>query len=142
MPGNLRQEMEKRRPEHCEKCGAEYKSLGFGKFLCPKCGNIGYDDYGKVRDYLEKNQGTITDMISSATGVSPDFINLLLSESLIRTADEYDSDLACQRCGRPILKGRFCQECVEELAGAIMEQYPKRIKTTEPIPQGYWIRRK
>ena len=131
MSGNLRAEMEKSRPEYCIKCGTEYKPLGFGKYLCPSCGHLEFDDYGKVRDYLEKNQGMITDMISSATGVKPEFIDSLITDGVLRIADEYAAGLACQRCDRPIRQGRFCVDCIEELAGSILEQYPKRIKITE-----------
>ena len=45
------------RPTYCEKCGGVMVFKGVGEYECEKCGALEYDDYGKVRNYIEKHMG-------------------------------------------------------------------------------------
>ena len=41
------------RPKTCEKCDGVMVFMGVGEYQCEDCGAIAYDDYGKVRLYIE-----------------------------------------------------------------------------------------
>ncbi len=68
-------------PKQCSKCGGYrlfYK--GLGEYCCEACENAEYDDYGKVRNYLEIHRGTPIAVIARETGVSKDIIRQMVAE--------------------------------------------------------------
>ena len=68
------------KPVRCSKCGGFLKYDGLGEYACEKCGYHEYDDYGKVRAYLEANPGANVVEVSDATGVSQKLIHQMVSE--------------------------------------------------------------
>jgi hypothetical protein len=57
--------------------------LGLGEYKCEACGGTSLDDYGKVRNYIEKHGPNSAVHISEATGVKRSVVNLLLSEGRV-----------------------------------------------------------
>lgn len=39
----------------CPHCGDKYEYVGLGQYKCIGCGNINYDAYGRVRNYIDNN---------------------------------------------------------------------------------------
>ena len=112
-------------PTRCEKCGASpLEYMGIGEYKCEKCGFLMYDDYGKVRNYIEENPGATAIETSAATGVSKEKIRRLLREDKIQVAPGSVSFLRCDACGKEIRSGRFCLECeknrrIKDVASAV-----------------------
>ena len=42
---------------HCKKCGGIMVFKGVGEYHCEDCNAVDYDDYGKVRLYIEEHDG-------------------------------------------------------------------------------------
>ena len=102
-------------PERCTECSSDkIKYLGVGEYKCEDCGTLMYDDYGKVRNYIEANQGATTSEVSKATGVSTDKIRRLLRDDKIEIAPGSVSFLTCDKCGKEIRSGRLCDSCSKE----------------------------
>ena len=43
---------------------------GVGEYKCEKCGRIGFDDYGKTRNYIEQHPGATMAEVAHETGVA------------------------------------------------------------------------
>lgn len=71
-------------PGCCTKCSGELKYVGVGEYTCIKCGNPEYDDYGKVRNYLEKHSGATQVEVSAATGVAKAVIRQMILDGRIK----------------------------------------------------------
>ena len=71
-------------PECCSKCSGTLKYEGVGEYICVTCGNKEYDDYGKVRGYLEKHPGSTQATVSSETGVSKAVIRQMIIDGRIK----------------------------------------------------------
>lgn len=69
------------KPLNCLKCGGVMEYSGSGEYCCEVCGYIDYDDYGKVRNYLEKHGGATISEVSRATGVGQNEIHDMLQEA-------------------------------------------------------------
>lgn len=41
-------------PQRCKLCFGRMIFKGVGEYQCEECGYLDYDDYGKVRNYVEK----------------------------------------------------------------------------------------
>lgn len=98
-------------PRTCRECGGVMVFKGVGEYQCENCGFLDYDDYGKVRAYIEEHNGATAMEIEAAIGVSQKTIRRLLRESRIQVAEGSKSFLHCERCGQPIRSGRYCPQC-------------------------------
>lgn len=110
------------RPTFCSKCGGVMIFKGVGEYKCEECGTVDYDDYGKVRNYIEKNPGATAAAASAATGVSQKSIRGMLKEERLEIAANSASFLKCEVCGAQIRSGRFCKKCETSYHRSIEEQ--------------------
>ena len=99
---------------NCKRCGKLYNYTGFD--LCPECFNKDEEDFIKIRDYIERNpQATVLE-VSKATDVEVKRILDFLKEGrLILGPKNTNISLTCERCGKKILSGRYCESCSREL---------------------------
>ena len=115
-------------PHSCKKCGGVMVFKGVGEYHCEDCGFVDYDDYGKVRLYIEGHRGATAAEIESATGVSQRTIRQMLRESRIEIAEGSKTFLHCEMCGRNIRSGRFCPECEIKAHRSFEEQQRERLQ--------------
>ena len=104
-------------PRVCEKCGKsdpEYK--GVGEYKCRECGFLMYDDYGKVRNYLEAHRGATQSQVSNATGVPMETIRQFLRDERIEIVAGSNVLMECELCKAPIRSGRYCTACAAKIA--------------------------
>ncbi|MCM1264311.1 MAG: hypothetical protein NC313_16495 [Butyrivibrio sp.] len=99
------------RPVKCPKCGGDMVFKGCGEYRCEKCKYVDYDDYGKVRNYVEKHTGVTMAQAADATGVKQKTIRTMLKESRLEVADGSTVYLKCEMCGASIRSGRVCPKC-------------------------------
>ena len=98
-------------PLICKECEGVMVYKGVGEYHCVLCGHVDFDDYGKVRGYLEEHKGATAIDIEQATGVSQRSIRKMLRDSRIEVAENSKTFLRCEICGKDIRSGRFCLEC-------------------------------
>ncbi len=98
-------------PRVCEKCGGVLVFEGLGEYRCEDCGEKAYDDYGKVRAYIEQHKGATAAQIEDAIGVSQKTIRRLLRDGRLEVAEGSRTFLRCELCDKPIRSGRYCPEC-------------------------------
>lgn len=101
-------------PVVCEKCGGELAQIARGSFRCKKCGNMMYDSYQKVRDYLEKSGPKPIAEIAKATGVPRASVEYFLREELLEIPRRSPVVLTCAGCGCAIRTGTLCVTCKEK----------------------------
>lgn len=100
-----------KRPIICEKCGGILVYKGLGEYCCEECNTSEYDDYGKVRLYLEKHRGANVTEISDETGVSHKSIRDMVKENRFEVVESRNGYLKCEVCGTDIKSGRLCRNC-------------------------------
>lgn len=98
-------------PRECEECGGVMVFKGLGEYQCERCGFLAYDDYGKVRNYIEGHRGANAAEIEAAIGVPQKTIRRLLKEGRLEVAEGSRTFLRCEICGKDIRSGRYCPEC-------------------------------
>ncbi len=95
---------------NCPRCGSLFAYSG--KNLCPNCLTEDEKEYDSLRAFLKDNPRASLEETSEATGVKTEKILKFLREGRIVAAQEA-LWLTCERCGKPIIAGRFCPECAE-----------------------------
>ena len=98
-------------PRTCVKCGGVMVFKGLGEYQCEDCGELTYDDYGKVRNYIDDHKGATAVQVEEATGVSQKVIRRLLRDGRLEVAEGSKTFLHCDMCNKSIRSGRYCPEC-------------------------------
>lgn len=98
-------------PYTCEECGGQMIYKGVGEYHCENCDAVVYDDYGKVRMYVEQHPGATIADAEAGTGVPHKIIRQLLREERLEVAAGSRTFLSCRGCGAPIRSGEFCPQC-------------------------------
>lgn len=109
-------------PYTCKNCGGVMVYKGVGEYQCEDCKALDYDDYGKVRLYIEEHPGATAAQIEQAMGVSQKIIRKLLKDGRIEIAEGSKTFLHCEICGAPIRSGEFCPKCEQTVHRNIEEQ--------------------
>lgn len=98
-------------PTTCTECGGVMVFVGVGEYHCEDCGVVAYDDYGKVRLYIEGHKGATAADVEKGTGVHQRTIMRMLKEDRIEVAEGSRAVLHCEMCGKELKSGRYCPEC-------------------------------
>ncbi len=117
-------------PRFCTECGGVMVFKGVGEYHCEDCNSVAYDDYGKVRLFLEEKPGANAIEVEEGTGVSQKTIRLMLRESRLQVAEGAQGFLSCEVCGKPIRFGNMCPEC-EMKSHRNLEEHERRIKNLQ-----------
>lgn len=107
------------KPVNCDLCGCKLFYTGSGRYECRDCGNVMYDEFGKIKLYLEENGIRPAAEVSKATGVSQAIIKLFLKKGKLEIPENSKYYLSCEKCSCAIRYGRYCPDCIKELAGGI-----------------------
>lgn len=67
-------------PINCSACGGKMIFQGIGSYICEKCASIEYDNYGKVRNYIEKHPGANAVTTAKALGLDRHVVWKMLNE--------------------------------------------------------------
>ena len=100
----------------CSECSGVMRYRGGGIYRCETCGHEVLDDYGKVRQFLEKRGPSNVFEISAGTGLSRSVVNRMLKEGRLQVSAHSSVNLLCARCGMPIRYGEYCNRCQSEIS--------------------------
>ena len=109
-----------RRPIFCKKCCGKLFYKTGGIYLCEDCGAEEYDDFGKIKLYLEENGPSPATDISEATDVPLEIVTLFLKYGRLEIIENSKYYIKCERCGCALRYGRFCYSCTREIAGKLI----------------------
>lgn len=115
-------------PYNCKQCDGVMVFKGVGEYQCEACGALDWDDYGKVRNYIEKHKGATAAEIEAAVGVPQRSIRRMLKESRIEIAEGSKVFLYCESCGKKMRSGRFCSECEVQIHRSIEAQHREALR--------------
>ncbi len=121
-------------PRKCKQCGEMMVFKGLGEYVCENCGVQEFDDYGKVRNYIDSHRGATAIEVEKATGVSAKAIRAMLREERLEVSKDSKLFLKCEHCGTNILSGRYCEKCAKLVQGLMQQQ---KAVTTKKNFSGY-----
>ncbi|KGG79975.1 TIGR03826 family flagellar region protein [Caloranaerobacter azorensis] len=110
---------------NCSRCGRIYAYDGINK-LCPKCRKEEEEEFKRVKEYIYDHPDANIQMVSEETGVPVKKILRYLREGKLELKTENNLLLACERCGKPIKTGRFCDKCIVELKRELKSAVAKK----------------
>lgn len=120
-------------PRICKKCGGVFVFRGVGEYHCEDCGEVEYDNYGKVRLYIEEHKGATAAQIEQAIGVSQRAIRQMLKDGRLEVASDSKTFLKCEGCGKAIRSGQYCPECEVSIHRSIEAKERERMQKMKNI---------
>ena len=103
---------------NCPECGKLFVQTNMN--LCPQCWALEMEDADKVMAYLRDCVTKATmEEIHNATGVEHKVILRLLKAG--RIMSDVEISYPCDSCGEPILEGRLCEKCSQNIASQLAD---------------------
>lgn len=99
---------------NCRRCGRMYNYIG-GQPFCPECKKADEEIFKKVKEYLYDNPGATLSQVATTLEVSVEKIKMFLREGRLEITDGVNIILECERCGKSINTGRYCDMCQHEI---------------------------
>ena len=109
----------------CPECGGIVKFCGGGAYECSDCGHRVLNDFGKVKEFLEKRGPSNIMEISYATGLERTTSAKMLMDGRIQVTNQSSNQKACLNCGMPIKAGKYCEKCSPLMAERKKKQEEK-----------------
>jgi flagellar operon protein (TIGR03826 family) len=114
---------------NCSRCGKVFMFVS--KRICPECQREMDHLFENVRQYVKANPGATVMEIAEALEMDEQLVNEFVREGRFDVVAEAVS-ISCERCGKPIRRGRLCEACVASLTQEIKGAMPVR-KPEEPV---------
>lgn len=101
---------------NCRRCGRLFNYIG-GRPICHDCKKQDEKEFKRVKEYLyDHPKASIID-VSNALEISVQKIKSYLREGRLEiVGGEGNLVLECEKCGKSINTGRFCEQCSRELS--------------------------
>ncbi len=117
---------------NCRGCGRLFSYIQGGSFLCPACQEELEEKFQVAKKYIRENTSASIHEVAEAADVSVKQIEKWIREERLAFADDSPVGIACEKCGKMIRSGRFCENCKSSMASDFSELYeqPKKI---EPV---------
>lgn len=90
------------------------------KDICPTCLEEEEKEFQKVKSFFREHPRARLEEASRETGVDKKTIMQFLKDGRLQLVlpqgEVPEEGLFCERCGRPILQGKLCEECKKKLS--------------------------
>ena len=103
---------------NCARCGKMFNYIG-GQPICDPCKKAIEEDFQKVKQYIEDNPTASLRMISEENQVSTKQIQQWIREERLEFSKDSPIQLLCESCGDPIITGRYCAKCKNNVAKSL-----------------------
>ncbi len=119
---------------NCPRCGKIFTS--FGRPICGRCLETEENEFKVVKEYIYDNPGATISEVSQETEVSVEKIMRFLREERLEIKSENSNLLLeCERCGRGIKSGRFCDNCKAQINNDFRREFGMDKKEPAPMPK-------
>lgn len=106
---------------NCKNCGKLFQYVG--KPICPACNKKLEDKFFQVRDYIYENPTANMGTVSEEMDVPIQQIKKWVREERLSFSKDSGITISCEKCGKPILTGRFCKECKNSMRNNLSNMY-------------------
>ncbi len=133
--------------KNCQKCGRVFQAEEIGQKHCMRCRTDEEDLFLKAREFIYDNPQTNVMEVSTELEIDEDLILKWLRQGRLELKGE-GVGYGCDRCGKSIQSGRFCQACQAELKNGFNDAIAADKKNEKPAPaapvdnKGMYVKKK
>ena len=104
--------------------------------LCPNFREAEEEKFQEVKKYVQENRRCGMQEVSEACDVTLNQIQQWLREERLVLSDDSPMGIGCEKCGKMIKSGRFCQECVNQMTNSFQSvTTPKQMSGSYVAPK-------
>ena len=107
---------------NCRICGKIFNYV-MGPVVCPRCKEKLEEKFQEVKKYIQDNHGADIPEVSEACDVDPAQIRQWIREDRLQFADDSPIMIPCEKCGKMIRSGRFCEQCKAEMTNTFRNAF-------------------
>lgn len=108
--------------KNCRNCKRLFNYIT-GEPLCGGCRALLEEKFQEVKQFIKDNPGYSINQVAEDCEVSIRQIKQWVREERLAFSDDSLVGLDCERCGKMIHSGRFCNECAGGLKDAFNQMY-------------------
>ncbi len=106
---------------NCKKCGKLFEYSGDP--VCPICAKEMEDKFVEVRQFIYDNPKVSMNVVSEELDVPVQQIKKWIREERLTFTSDSGFTVDCEKCGKPILTGRYCKACKDEMTNSLKSLY-------------------
>ncbi len=118
---------------NCKSCGNLFNYAG--RNICPSCVRKLEDKFDQVKNYIRENPNASIAKVSDDNDISVNQIRNWIKEERLILSKESSIGIECERCGKAIRVGRFCNDCKKQVTQDL-EGVKKKAVKVEPKKSG------
>jgi len=101
-----------------QRCGRLFNYIG-GRPICQDCKKQDEEEFKRVKEYLYEHPKASIIEVSNALDISVQKIKSYLRKVDLKLSNRRECSAECEKCGKSINTGRFCNECSRELTRGV-----------------------
>jgi len=121
---------------HCQRCRRVFVRVN--KNICPRCLQEIEQEFLRCHDFLRDHPGATVMEIHEGTGVSVKQIEEFVKEGRFLVSRGEHLESSCERCGRRIRSGRYCDQCYHELFRELSQVQEPEQEKKKPETTRHW----
>lgn len=106
---------------NCKMCGNLFNYSGSP--VCPSCNRKMEEKFAVVREYIRDNPASSIAVVAEETEVPVQQLKRWIREERLTFSKESGVTIQCEKCGAPILTGRYCKECKRTMTKSFESLY-------------------
>lgn len=115
----------------CKKCKRLFNYLG-GARICAACKDELEKKFHEVKEYIRETPHATLNQIAEDNDVTVSIIKQWIREERLEFTADSPVGLECEKCGKQIRTGRYCDECKKEVASDIESVIAKPKVVAQP----------
>ncbi|MDR3238906.1 MAG: hypothetical protein LBT44_02310 [Clostridiales bacterium] len=109
---------------NCPQCGKVFTKIK--NPLCPACEKKEEAMFHRLKDFIDENPSCHLKELAETTQVSPKLILRFIREGRLEISRGMQGEIRCERCNKPITRGRYCDKCRLDIKQCVDELFPDR----------------
>lgn len=98
---------------NCKRCGRMFQFKGYSD-ICYNCYTRDEIEFKRIKEYLYEHPFAKIFEVSSDLDIPVSKLKRFLREGRLEIVEKTNAFLLCEKCGKPIRSGQYCDECLSQ----------------------------
>lgn len=109
--------------KNCPRCGRLFTSLRGN--VCQGCEKAEEESFQTLKEYIDENPFCTLAELAEGTKISVKRITQYIRDGRLEISKGMHEDIGCEKCGKPITRGRYCDNCLVNITQGLNEMFGK-----------------